>query len=263
MNLIKQLSRIFKYQAENDPDDIIANFYKTTIHTNEHLDFEFSSFEAPESWKKVQYKSYPNRKQIPLALNSLNEYSLEKALHERKSVRAYSSKAVEFDKISQLIHYSAGRLSKGDEQKEFRRFYPSAGARFPTETYLILQNTKGIDHGIYHHNAKDQSLEHLKSLPSDDITNKLFYKMLNVEAANFIILNGAIPRLSNKYGTNAYRYALLECGHIAQNISLIACSLGLGTLMLGGYYNAGLSKLIENDKTELPLYVIAFGYEKS
>jgi len=40
--------------------------------------------------------------------------------------------------------------------------YPSAGARYPLEIYVVILNSKEIPEGIYHYNVKWNTLELLE-----------------------------------------------------------------------------------------------------
>ena len=63
-----------------------------------------------------------------------------------------------------------------------------------------------------------------------------------------------------KYGQRGYRFALLEAGHLAQNVLLAAEALDLGAAPIGGFYDRQLAEFLEIDGVnEGPLYVIPIG----
>ncbi len=69
-----------------------------------------------------------------------------------------------------------------------------------------------------------------------------------------------MSRTEVKYGINAYRFALLEAGHIGQNISLLAEKEKLGCCALGGFDNDKLSQLLDiSQEDEIPLYAFSLG----
>jgi SagB-type dehydrogenase family enzyme len=53
--------------------------------------------------------------------------------------------------------------------------------------------------------------------------------------------------MRSKYGERAYRFVLLEAGHIAQNMLLVGECLGHGTLPLGGYVDDQINDLVGVD----------------
>jgi SagB-type dehydrogenase family enzyme len=57
-----------------------------------------------------------------------------------------------------------------------------------------------------------------------------------------------------------YRFALLEAGHVGQNILLVATALGLGAVPLGGYYDRLTDHFLGLDSVnESTLYTFAVG----
>jgi SagB-type dehydrogenase family enzyme len=80
------------------------------------------------------------------------------------------------------------------------------------------------------------------------------------DAAAVIVLTTVLERTLWKYSDRGYRYILLEAGHVAQNLNLVASGLGLGALNLGGFFDANLAALLGLDpEAEVPLYGIAVG----
>ena len=80
------------------------------------------------------------------------------------------------------------------------------------------------------------------------------------EAALVWILTVRLQRVRWKYGERAYRYALLEAGHIAQNVYLAATALGLGACAVGAFLDDDLHRLLGIDgREEFALYLLAVG----
>jgi SagB-type dehydrogenase family enzyme len=81
------------------------------------------------------------------------------------------------------------------------------------------------------------------------------------EAAACLILVATMPRCRFKYGELAYRFALLEAGHIAQNLLLAAEGEGLASYPVGGFINDELHLLSTLDGCEqIAVYVILLGH---
>jgi SagB-type dehydrogenase family enzyme len=58
----------------------------------------------------------------------------------------------------------------------------------------------------------------------------------------------------------AYRLALVEAGHVAQNVCLVATGLGLGVCPLAGYVDDALNDLLGLDGVdETVVYALAVG----
>ena len=74
------------------------------------------------------------------------------------------------------------------------------------------------------------------------------------------ILSAIFQRLRWKYRERTYRYALLEAGHIGQNLYLAATSMGLGACAVGAFLDDELNDLLGLDgQEEAALYMISVG----
>jgi SagB-type dehydrogenase family enzyme len=67
-----------------------------------------------------------------------------------------------------------------------------------------------------------------------------------------------------KYGARGYRFALLEAGHQAENICLMAVQLGLGSLCIGGFHDTSVNDILGIDgRLHAALYCVAVGTASS
>ncbi|MCL5730184.1 MAG: SagB/ThcOx family dehydrogenase [Candidatus Pacearchaeota archaeon] len=211
----------------------------------------------PINWVKVFYKTYPRFPKVSLSkIKPAGE--LQRLLEKRKSFRDFVDCPISINRFERLLYFSLG-IKENQEEVQKKRFYPSAGARFPIEPYIIVNNIQNLERGVYHYSAKNNELEVMlkkdlrmdsSSFFGDDIANK---------NPNFIVLTGVMSRTEVKYGINAYRFALLEAGHIGQNLYLLAEKEGLGCCAIGGFDNDSLSKLLDLTEDEIPLYSLAIG----
>ena len=82
-----------------------------------------------------------------------------------------------------------------------------------------------------------------------------------VGKANVTFLLSAIfDRTRHKYGERGFRYVYIEAGHISQNISLQAVSLGLGSVTIGAFLDDKVNQLVGVDgRKESVLYLHAVG----
>ena len=143
-----------------------------------------------------------------------------------------------------------------------RRTYPSAGARFPIEVYLIAFRIKGLEPGVYHLNLNKFSLEVLlRSDMKKYETDIVSHYLKNVAGA--IVLTTVISRLEVKYGIKAYPFSLIEAGHIGQNITLTCTKYKVGSCAVGGFINDKLVELLDLTRDELPIYVVGLGWPKT
>jgi SagB-type dehydrogenase family enzyme len=63
-----------------------------------------------------------------------------------------------------------------------------------------------------------------------------------------------------KYGLRGYRFALLEAGHLMQNVLLAAAALDLAAVPVGGFFDSRLERLLSIDGVnESALYCASIG----
>src|SRR5204863_9224189 len=83
---------------------------------------------------------------------------------------------------------------------------------------------------------------------------------LGLDTAAIFFLTALVERSVYKYGDRGYRFTLLEAGHVAQNINLVAAGLGLGCINIGGYLDRQIDDLLGLDGLEhSTLYLIGVG----
>lgn len=210
----------------------------------------------PEEWKKTYFKEYPRLDKILLPdPHSLDGVSLGKVLSGRRSTRDFSYKKISVEEISNVLFHSAGlRKNVGIASRP----YPSAGARYPMELYIISQKCD-IPQGVYHYNLRSHSLEVL--LESSTLQLSSYFSGELVKTASvYILISAVFWRNMIKYGERGYRHILAEAGHIAQNFYLVSEALGLGVCALGGYADDKINKILDIDGLEESVvYVLALG----
>ncbi|MDI6704353.1 MAG: SagB/ThcOx family dehydrogenase, partial [bacterium] len=205
------------------------------------------------------YKRYEKAKEIKLPIPDFRGICLEEAIKRRRSIRDYRNEPLSIKELSQLLFASQGITGYYGNQP--LRAAPSAGALYPFEIYLIVNQVEGIDRGIYHYSVLDHSLELVKL---GDYRSKSTKCCLNQDvvgkSAVTFVLTAIFRRTTYKYGERGYRYVYIEAGHISQNISLQAVSLGLGSVCIGAFYDDKLNNLLEIDgQKEAAIYVHAVG----
>ena len=207
-----------------------------------------------------QYKTYPSNKKIKLPKPvSISKYSLNDLLKKRKSIRNFTDKPVKIQELSFLLWASTG-IQRKEFGFEFRTA-PSAGALYPIETYLTINNVEEIKKGVYHYNIKNHCLEELKL---GDFGINIAHAALDQEmcanAAVVFVWTTIFNRSKCKYGQRAYRYIYLDAGHIAENLALTATSLDLGSCQVAALYDDEINQMISIDGiNESTIYLSVVG----
>ena len=75
-----------------------------------------------------------------------------------------------------------------------------------------------------------------------------------------IFIVAIFGRSTFKYNDRGYRFVLIEAGHVGQNLSLAAASLGLGCVNIGGYFDREIDNYLGLDGIEQSaVYLAAIG----
>lgn len=186
-------------------------------------------------------------------------------LHARQSRRQFQPRMMSQATLSTLLAGSYGltRLDRlPDSLTALFRTVPSAGALYPLELYLSLENVEGMPDGLHHYNVREHSLEQLKDKAAATEVHSALLTEPFIRHANLVFYLAAVfKRTQKKYGPRGYRYILLEAGHVAQNICLLATEQGLGSLCMGGFMDAKLNRLLGlSGDEEAVVYSVAVGH---
>jgi SagB-type dehydrogenase family enzyme len=241
----------------------IKDFYEQTKFDFSKDEELVRDFEWPTSWIKIYFKTYPRMDKFPLAKSEYPSRDIKTLINLRESRRDFADKKISDKDLSELLFHSAG-IKNAEEQllDKTRRAYPSAGARYPIEIYLISNNIQDLNKGLFHYSVKNNELERLLEKDLKEDSKEIFGKRNYMINPNFLILTSVISRGEVKYGMNAYRFSCIECGHIGQNFSLIAADKNLACCAIGGFDNDKLARLLDLTEDEIPLYAFAFGVPK-
>lgn len=214
----------------------------------------------PESWVKINFKTYPRLPKIYFK-KTLGSKKISILVRKRKSARQFKSSPISFEELQYLLLFSSGIINSYDNVDDSRRPYPSAGARYPLEVYPIVLNCTGLEKGLYHYNVKENCLELLQqvNLEKELLIGTGGEEWLKDVGVVFVI-TGVLNRTRIKYHERGYRFVLIEAGHLAQNICLLATELGLGCCPLGGFVDKYFNKLLDiNLQKEFTIYLLAVG----
>ena len=185
-----------------------------------------------------------------------SDTSVEQALLERRSVRVYKDDPLTLIEVSQLLWAAQGIT---DPRKGFRTA-PSAGALYPLEVYVVINNVKGVTQGVYKYKLPEHELVKIRD---GNVSNKLAVAALGQtwvgEDAIVIVFSAVYERTTQKYGNRGIKYVHMEIGHASQNVYLQAVSLNLGTGVVGAFKDDELRKILNMSDKEHPLYMMPVG----
>ena len=111
------------------------------------------------------------------------------------------------------------------------RSCPSTSALFPFEVYVAAFAVDGLEPGLYHYSVKECALRKLRD---GDVTLAQIKKgrpdldfLKTVPAA--LLVSTVFCRSTWRFRQRGYRYALIDAGHLVQNLVTAANGLGIQT----------------------------------
>lgn len=198
-------------------------------------DFEIKKSAKPLKQPRIYIKGYGRYKALTLPKPEIPNIGYKVVLEKRKSTRNFKKNSLDLKKISTLLYYSAGLKKDG-----IHRYYPSGGALYPLEVYIISVNSD-LPKGLYHYYQPGHILE---LIPGTDIKSLLgcFNQAWLKNSGVIFLITSVFQRLTNKYNDRGYRHILQETGHLGQNIYLTSTALNLGCCAIGGYKDDQLNR---------------------
>ena len=185
-------------------------------------------------------------------------------IRSRSSCRRYVRSRMPLTQLAELAAGAYARtrvivLPSGMEMDA--RSVPSAGGLYPIELYLVLEDVDDVADGVYHYDVLEHSIEPLRLGTYGDELGGVLLAQPFLENANVLVFITAVfDRTLVKYGARGYRYVLLEAGHIAQNLCLLAAERSLGSLCVGGFMDGKANAFLGLDpRIEGVVYCVGIG----
>ena len=186
--------------------------------------------------------------------------SVEQAISQRRTVRTFISEPLELHQFSQLLWAAQGITEKSG----FKRSAPSAGALYPMDVYVVAgkDSVAQIEAGVYHYEPQG----HMVSLVTggdlrEALSRASLSQMWMAKAPVDIVITAEYSRATIKYGKRGVRYAMIEAGHIGQNLFLQAEALGLKAGIVGAFHDKEIIRVMNISSSHEPLLIIPIGYQ--
>jgi SagB-type dehydrogenase family enzyme len=180
--------------------------------------------------------------------------TLEEVLVKRRSNRTFLDRPIEVASVGQILW-----AGQGIRDRSGGRTAPSAGGRYPLDLYLVME--EGVGYYVPNEHA-------IEAIFTDDVREALygaaFFQDSIKQAPLVIVITADFARAEHQYGdARAERFALIESGHVAQNILLQAYAMGLAGVAFGAFKDEQVSEVMKLSPEQTPLYIIAIGYSRS
>ena len=180
----------------------------------------------------------------------------------RKSRRRYSNESLSFEDLSFLLWSTQGVHRTLKNGYCSIRTVPSAGARHPFETYLIVNRVRDIKPGLYRYLALSHRLYHVSDLPNPTDIVEACRGQTWVAMAAVVFVWTVIPyRTEWRYTeVRSPKIIALDAGHVCQNLYLACEAIGAGTCAIGAYSQNKIDSLIHVDgEDEFTIYLAPVG----
>ncbi len=179
------------------------------------------------------------------------DVNLAKLIYDRKSSRRYTEEPMSLSQLSFLLWSTQG-IKKLRGQYATLRTVPCGGARHEFETYLTVKNVEGLTPGIYHYLPMEHAVEKIDECPDMDekVSRLLCGQSWGAKANVVFFWSAMIYRAEWRYGIYAHRVALIDTGHIGQNLYLAATALDLGTCAIAAFDHDFCNEIFHLDGDE-------------
>lgn len=194
----------------------------------------------------------PENGTIPLC-RDFHQLSLENNVLDvflnRKSSRVYTQEAMTLDQLSFLLWATQGIKQLRGRAYATLRTVPSGGARHPFETYLLVRNVAGLEPGAYHYLPMEHVIEFLHPVENleEALSDSLSGQKWAAKSAVTFYWSMVAYRAEWRYGIYAHRVALIDVGHLGQNLYMACSALGLGTCGIAAFSHENCCQLFTLD----------------
>jgi SagB-type dehydrogenase family enzyme len=164
-----------------------------------------------------------------------------RVLEERRSIRKHAEHPITVEQLGEFL-YRTARLrvlfeatEEGYERSD--RPYPSGGACYELEVYLVINVCGGLSSGLYHYCPETHRLDKMadRTREVEALVEGAYYAADQQGVPQvLIILAARFPRVAWKYDAMAYALILKHVGVLYQTMYLVATAMGLAPCALGG-----------------------------
>lgn len=230
----REFYKIF-HKASQSPPRYTYNFFSDQINLfkNSSRSFKFASGEI-----------FPlkNLSFIPLVTSPILK---------RRSVRNFSGEALLDQELSDILILAYSTKT--------HKSTPSGGGFYPLRVYFLLRKeTESYSPGLYFYNHTQSSIHKISDLDNllDTRFNVALGSAVYSNAALVVFVSCELKLVANKYANRSYRMALLEAGHLCQNVYVTLSESRLGVVEYGGWNDEVVANLLKLDTSDSPVLTV-------
>ncbi|RNL84187.1 SagB family peptide dehydrogenase [Halostreptopolyspora alba] len=239
----------------NHDVSIAADYWRVTLydrHEIQDLGEEGDPEEPPRFKIHPATHRHPLRQRVPHRLTEL----------EPPAARGDETPGLSASALSGLLHYTLGvsRVDLGPGVVwPYHRHVASARCFFPTELYVWLPPSEGVETGVYHYDPAHHALARLRPGDYRALLERVLVTRLDGAVA-VVLLTSLFWKNAFRYRHYAYRLCTQESGLVAGNLLMVAAALGLGGRVHYQFLDDPLNRLLglvpdeESTLAAVPLY---------
>ena len=180
--------------------------------------------------------------------------SVEAAMQGRRSRRSYRDEPITLNQLSQVLWSLQGKTADWGG-----RTTPSAKGAYPLELTVVVKNVDEFEPGVYHYDSDTHSLtKTVESVP--ERFDEAAVQNAGQTGPVVIFISADYGRMTKAFdGVTHDNNVLLEVGHAGQNMYLQVESLGLGTVVMGGFNPTLMQEVLAIPGQEELIYQIPVG----
>lgn len=237
-------------------------FMKSPVWSESLLSDQDKKLPQPD----LYHEADPEGQVIPLPRNFEDlelKDNLFDLLRSRKTRRLYTQEPLSLLELSFLLWSAQGVKGRRGKSYATLRTAPSGGARHGFECYVDVDRVTGLEVGIYHYLAGSHALQLRSRQTDEDRLQALAGQKWAVRAAATFYFTAVPYRFEWRYTIHAHRIALVDLGHVGENLYLAAEALKLGTCGVGAFSQDHCDRILKLDgDREFTVYLQPVGRVK-
>ena len=244
-----------------DPPLSAVRYHEHTSHIRHRISphaLDFSRYPAP--FKIYEYQDRILLKQgngpflgrnIDGALNDLDA-TVGQVLGDH----TWYDEPVDLGTVSRILGLSYGVTLADRSRGMLFRSVPSAGGLYPCQMYLSVRKIDDIETGLYYCDTVQGFLGRINPRP---LGPNIFFPEPDPAGA-CLIITGIFYHSAWKYRERAFRYLLLDAGHLAEAVVQAAKAVGVRARIRYDFNDPDLTQSLNlDDSLEVPLASVSLG----
>lgn len=184
------------------------------------------------------------------------EGSLESVIASRRSRRVFAETPLTLAHLNSVLWAAQGIT---DVEHGYRTA-PSAKSAYPYTVYVVARNVEGLEPGLYEYVPDKNQLGSLGIANAGEMLTSAGVQDGAQKAPAVLLLAAAPAKMLAVFpDSDPMKNVYLEGGHIGQNIYLEVESLGLATVVMGGFDPMKVNQALNLDSNEQVVYIVPVG----